>query len=617
MCINTELPQPPGNDNADEDGAWDIDRIATNSLLCALEKLCNEKGDNRNKSLRDFDVNVCEARPEDDVDQMLDQTVDSFPVPNFEVETFYQEIFDGTAKKRDLQERARQLYEANIVGLQQNDCQWRAFQALTDRITLKKGGLAFLEAPGGTGKTFLMNTLLYWCIVEGKIAASTASTGIAATLLHGGQTTHKQFKLPIPIYKDSLCNIGGKSDLAQYLTEVDFIIIDEGPMLHKLNFECIDRSLREITGKHDELFGGKMILVAGDWCQLLPIVPHGSRARVVNSTLKESELWDDDVLILRLTENMRVKNEMMKHPEDTEFHNELLAYEQWLIGLGNGTLPSIGGNLYNGQSIVEVPKSMVRQSAEDVIDTVYHDVENHGGDKDYFKERLIMAADNKIVNETNEMLVDRLPGKYHVFKSIDTAQGDEGGGVFPEEFLNSLSLSGMPEHELRLKVGAVVILLKNFNIKAEHCNGTRYIIKAIGKYRLVLEKLKCNEDDENKILILPRIPTCSTQSNFPFTLKRTQFPIKLAYAVTFNRAQSQTVTGLCGILLPKNVWTHGQIYVAFSRCGNPRNILVWADQEVFEENPRIKANMKRGCTYVSNVVYKDVLTTEEDESDSL
>ena len=85
-----------------------------------------------------------------------------------------------------------------------------------------------------------------------------------------------------------------------------------------------------------------------------------------------------------------------------------------------------------------------------------------------------MAADNKIVNETNKLLVDRLPGGYHVFKSIDTAQGDEKGGVFPEEFLNSLSLSGMPEHELHLKVGAVVILLKNFNIKAEHCNGTRY-----------------------------------------------------------------------------------------------------------------------------------------------
>ena len=130
-----------------------------------------------------------------------------------------------------------------------------------------------------------------------------------------------------------------------------------------------------------------------------------------------------------------------------------------------------------------------------------------------------------------------------------------------------------------------------------------------------MEKLKCDEDDENKILILPRIPTSSTQTNFPFALKRIQFPIKLAYAVTFNRAQSQTVTGLCGILLPKNVWTHGQIYVAFSRCGNPRNMSVWADQDVFKDNPRVKAKIKRGCTYVSNVVYKDVLTTEEDKSD--
>ena len=254
---------------------------------------------------------------------------------------------------------------------------------------------------------------------------------------------------------------------------------------------------------------------------------------------------------------------------------------------------------------------MVCNTSEEVIQAVYGDIEKNAGNEDYFKSRLIMAADNEIVNATNENLLDRLPGDRHVFTSIDVAQGEEGGGVFPEEYLNSLELSGMAQHELSLKVGAVVILLKNFNIKAGHCNGTRYIIKTIGKYRLILQKLTCDEDDENKILSLPRIPMTSTQSNFPFTLKRTQFPIKLAFTVTFNRAQSQTVPGDCGMLLPKSVWTHGQIYVGFSRCGNPRNIHVWADQDEFEDFPTAE-----GKSYVANIVYKEVLTTEDEMKES-
>ncbi|KAL7530865.1 hypothetical protein ACHAWF_003541 [Thalassiosira exigua] len=78
--------------------------------------------------------------------------------------------------------------------------------------------------------------------------------------------------------------------------------------------------------------------------------------------------------------------------------------------------------------------------------------------------------------------------------------------MFPTEFLNSLSLFGLPEHELKLKVITVVILLSNMDIKADHCNGTHYLVKEIGKYRLVLHKLDAIEGDKNKVLILPRIP---------------------------------------------------------------------------------------------------------------
>ena len=87
----------------------------------------------------------------------------------------------------------------------------------------------------------------------------------------------------------------------------------------------------------------------------------------------------------------------------------------------------------------------------------------------------------------------------------------------------------------------------------------------------------------------------------PWNVSQLQFPIKIAYCLTINRAQGQSASK-CGILLPKDVSTHGQIYVAFSRCGNPNNIYVWAEQSQFETY-----NLSKQKTYVKNVVYDEVI----------
>ena len=123
------------------------------------------------------------------------------------------------------------------------------------------------------------------------------------------------------------------------------------------------------------------------------------------------------------------------------------------------------------------------------------------------------------------------------------------------------------------------------------------MVKHIGQYRLVLHKLDVKEGDRNKMLILPRIPMRYGGVSFPFELTRLQFPLKIAFALTINRAQGQSAIK-CGILLPKNVWTHGQIYVAFSRCGNPNNVFVWAEQSQFKDY-----DLEDGKKYVKNVVY--------------
>ena len=174
-------------------------------------------------------------------------------------------------------------------------------------------------------------------------------------------------------------------------------------------------------------------------------------------------------------------------------------------------------------------------------------------------------------------MVDRIHGDLRTFYSIDTVEDIDDSTMFPTGFLNSLSLSGLPKHEPHLKMNSVVILLRNMDIKAGHCNGSRYMVKHIGQFRLVLHKLNAKQDDQNKVLILPRIPMRYGGRSFKFGITRLQFPLKFAFALTINRAQGQSAVK-CGILLPKNVWTHGQIYVVFSRCENPNNMYFVAEQ---------------------------------------
>ena len=75
-----------------------------------------------------------------------------------------------------------------------------------------------------------------------------------------------------------------------------------------------------------------------------------NRAKIVNHKLKYSAiLWDEDVVTLRLRMNMRVNNEMSKRPRDKQFHQKLKEYEEWLLNLGEGKLPT--GKNKKGKSL--------------------------------------------------------------------------------------------------------------------------------------------------------------------------------------------------------------------------------------------------------------------------
>ena len=110
----------------------------------------------------------------------------------------------------------------------------------------------------------------------------------------------------------------------------------------------------------------------------------------------------------------------------------------------------------------------------------------------------------------------------------------------------------------------------------------------------------------NDIIMIPKIKLCSKDTDFHAAFSRKQFPVMLAYYLTFHRAQGQSLE-YCGMDLPKSPFSHGQLYVGASRSGDPRKTFVYMDQTEFRNLPEDVRN--RG-TLIRNVVYHEVFRDE-------
>lgn len=163
--------------------------------------------------------------------------------------------------------------------------------------------------------------------------------------------------------------------------------------------------------------------------------------------------------------------------------------------------------------------------------------------------------------------------------------------TIPIEYLNSLNPTCFPPHELCLRKYTIIMLIRNLSISEGLCNGTRLLVLGLESNLLRCEILTGNKIWE--IVFLNRI-TLYCENIYPFTFKRRQFPVKLAFAMTINKSQGQTFEKIT-IDLRKDVFNHGQLYVAFSRVRS------WDSLKVYLGDDRLTKNK------VKNYVYKEVL----------
>ena len=346
-----------------------------------------------------------------------------------------------------------------------NNEQQYVYDLIMQNVSNREGGIYFLNASGGTGKTFLINLLLARVRVNNEIAVAVASSGIAATLLDGGRTAHSVFKLPLNINKtDSpTCFISKTSGTAKVLQQCCLIVWDEITMSHKKAFEALDRCLKDMRNS-ETVMGGVTVLIAGDFRQTLPIVARGSMADEIDACIKKSVLWPH-IKELNLNINMRVH---LNGNADSLFADTLL-----LIGSG-----LIQDSLPKGQLILPPNFFNKVQSVEDLLSSVYPNLQENYANGDWIGERAVLAPRNDRVNDLNMILLDRIPNQAVCYRSIDTVVNETDVLNYTTEFLNSIEMSGVPQHTLSLKIGAPIILLRNLNPPAL-CNGTRLIIKSL------------------------------------------------------------------------------------------------------------------------------------------
>ncbi|XP_043469512.1 uncharacterized protein LOC122503140 [Leptopilina heterotoma] len=207
-------------------------------------------------------------------------TLHQFGLPNIDLKIL--EDYSSVDKKGNALTLQLLKEEANNLIESLNDEQRQVFNDVMMAVHNDEydSRYFFLDGPGGSGKSYLHNTIITTVESEEIVVLSVAWTGIAANLLKGGRTSHSMFKFPIPINEDSTCNISGMSKHAELLRSAKIIIWDEISMAPKYALQAMESMLRDIT-KCNKPFGGKVILLSGDFRQTLPIVPHGSRTHIV------------------------------------------------------------------------------------------------------------------------------------------------------------------------------------------------------------------------------------------------------------------------------------------------------------------------------------------------
>jgi hypothetical protein len=161
--------------------------------------------------------------------------------------------------------------------------------------------------------------------------------------------------------------------------------------------------------------------------------------------------------------------------DDTEEKKQLQDFAEWILASDDG------------DELIQIPSDILLEKRSDpketIVNSMHPNLLSNHRERTFLQERAILCPRNEIVKEINEYIMEKLNGEEMTYRSCDSvcsASIDGTNELYPTQFLNTLKFPGIPDHELRLKVGLPVMLLRNINQSAGLCNGTRMTITQLG-----------------------------------------------------------------------------------------------------------------------------------------
>jgi len=197
----------------------------------------------------------------------------------------------------------------------------------------------------------------------------------------------------------------------------------------------------------------------------------------------------------------------------------------------------------------------------------------------------ILAPKNIDIDEVNNAILELLSEELHMYLNINfLTLTKEGANVvarismdslYPVEFLNILQFSSITNHKLELKMGVPILLLRDLNQSIRLCNGTKFNVKKLGQ--CVIEAEIITGNNVGKRVFIPCIIMSPSRTDWPFVLRCRQFLVRVAFIITINKSQGQTLNNV-GVYFSSPVYSHGQLYVVISQVISSANIKIFNGQ---------------------------------------
>ena len=168
---------------------------------------------------------------------------------------------------------------------------------------------------------------------------------------------------------------------------------------------------------------------------------------------------------------------------------------------------------------------------------------------------------------------------------------------YPQEFLHSLTPSGMPPYTLEPKVGCMVMLLRNVDRSNGLCSANRLFVRHLYRNNIRAEVLAGSP--AGNLVFIPKVILRPSNVHLPFGLCRIQIPMRLAYSMTINKTQGQTFQKV-GLDLPKPVFAHGQPYVALSRATTGNGVRMKLEEAK-------EQGFRNGIALTKNVINREII----------